>query len=285
MWPWADVFMSGETGNLLLSNLSAGPVGTGDALGKENVANIFKTVRADGVLIKPDAALVPVDSAYLAEAQKQPAPLVATTYTTQGDRRVVYAVVIDPPKTSGTPYTLSPADLGTDGSAYVYDYFTGEGQPLEKGKSCVGKVPPGGVAYLIIAPVGASGITFLGDRDKFVSLGRQRVASVDDQPGQLSAKLLLAACEDAITLHGYSHQKPAVTLQNGTADPGRLRHRQRPFHGGGSPCGFCAIEFRPRSGPHRGGGLRAWSRLIHAMLCDLMINRSSPGSAGEALEV
>ena len=220
IWPWADVFMSGEANNLLLSNLSAGPVGTGDALGKENAANILKTVRADGVLIKPDAALVPVDSAYIAEAQKQSAPLVATTYTDQGNgRRAVYAVVLDPPKTSGTSFTLSPADLGTDGSAYVYDYFSGEGQRLEKGKSYVGKVPAGGVAYLVAAPVGASGIAFLGDRDKFVSLGRQRVVSVDDQSGQLSAKLLLATGEDAVTLHGYSPQKPAVTVQNGTAGP------------------------------------------------------------------
>ena len=218
MWPWADVFMSGETNNLLLSNLSAGPVGTGDALGKENAANILKTVRADGVIIKPDAALLPVDSAYLAEAQKQPAPLVATTYTDLGGQRVVYAVVIDPPKTTGASYTLSSADLGTAGNVYVYDYFAGEGQFLEKGKSYVGKVPAGSVAYLVAAPVGASGVTFLGDRDKFVSLGRQRVAALDDRPDGLKAKLLLARGEDSVTLHGYCRQRPVVTVQNGIAD-------------------------------------------------------------------
>ena len=59
IWPWSDVFMSGETNNLLISNLSAGPVGTGDEIGKENRANILKAIRADGVIIKPDTAVVP----------------------------------------------------------------------------------------------------------------------------------------------------------------------------------------------------------------------------------
>ena len=219
IWPWTDVFMSGETNNLLLSNLSAGPVGTGDALGKENTANILKTARADGVLIKPDAALVPVDSAYIAEAQKQAMPLASTTYTEQSGRRVIYAVVLDPPGMSGASFKLNPADLGTDGLAFVYDDFSGEGQPLEQGKSYVGKVPPGGVAYLVVVPVGASGIAFMGDHDKFVSLGRQRVASVDDQTDHLAAKLLLARGEDTVTLHGFSHHAPSVKVVNGTADP------------------------------------------------------------------
>ena len=220
IWPWTDVFMSGETNNLLLSNLSAGPVGTGDALGKENAGNILKTVRADGVLIKPDAPLVPVDSAYLAEARKQVAPLVATTYTAQGNKRVIYAVVLDPPGSSGTSFTLTPADLGTGGGgAFVYDYFAGAGQPLEPGKSYVGKVPPGGVVYLIVVPAGASGVVLLGDSGKFVSLGRQRVASIDDEPDGLAARLLFARGEDTVTLHGYSRRIPTLKLVDGTADP------------------------------------------------------------------
>ena len=36
--PWADVYMSDETGNVLLSTLSAGPVGIGDAIGAEDKA-------------------------------------------------------------------------------------------------------------------------------------------------------------------------------------------------------------------------------------------------------
>lgn len=62
--PWSDVFMSSESDNLLLSTLSAGMVGVGDALGTENTVNLLQTVRPDGVIVKPDAPIVPIDSMY-----------------------------------------------------------------------------------------------------------------------------------------------------------------------------------------------------------------------------
>ncbi|MCL5670744.1 MAG: hypothetical protein M1423_05525, partial [Acidobacteria bacterium] len=65
-WPWTDVYDSYETDNLLLGVLSAGPVGTGDALGAENRDNILKAVRADGVIVKPDVPITPLDRMYVA---------------------------------------------------------------------------------------------------------------------------------------------------------------------------------------------------------------------------
>ncbi|MEV7090455.1 CBM35 domain-containing protein [Streptomyces sp. NPDC093085] len=78
-WPWVDVFMSGETDNLLLATLSAGPVGVGDALGKVDAANLAKVARPDGVLVKPDIPIVPTDATYLGEAAGKMPPMVATT--------------------------------------------------------------------------------------------------------------------------------------------------------------------------------------------------------------
>ncbi len=40
IWPWTDVFMSTETNNLLLANLSAGMVGVGDAIGSRRTGKI-----------------------------------------------------------------------------------------------------------------------------------------------------------------------------------------------------------------------------------------------------
>ena len=68
VWPWADVFMSTERNNLLLATLSAGIVGIGDPLGAEDAANLRRVMRADAVLVKPDAPLVPTDESMLAEA-------------------------------------------------------------------------------------------------------------------------------------------------------------------------------------------------------------------------
>src|SRR5207237_9509690 len=68
VWPWADVFMSTERDNLLLADLSAGVVGTGDALGAEDAGNLRRVMRNDAVLVKPDVPLVPTDESVLAEA-------------------------------------------------------------------------------------------------------------------------------------------------------------------------------------------------------------------------
>ena len=63
IWPWSDVFESSETNNFLLATLSGGPVGVGDPIGKEDKANIFKSVRADGVIVKPDVPCMPLTNA------------------------------------------------------------------------------------------------------------------------------------------------------------------------------------------------------------------------------
>ena len=81
IWPWTDPYMTSETGNILLSDLSAGMVGFGDPMGKEDQTNIFRAVRKDGVIVKPDVPIVPVDSAYIAEANGENRALVASTYT------------------------------------------------------------------------------------------------------------------------------------------------------------------------------------------------------------
>ncbi len=61
----------------------------------------------------------------------------------------------------------------------------------------------------MLVPVGASGIAFLGDRHQFVSLGKQRIASVTDT-GLVDAKVSFAAGETSRTLFGYSPQPVVV---------------------------------------------------------------------------
>src|SRR5581483_8196192 len=48
-WPFTDVFRSGETNNLLLATLSAGPLAIGDKLGEVDAENLHKAGRRDGV--------------------------------------------------------------------------------------------------------------------------------------------------------------------------------------------------------------------------------------------
>ncbi|MBY8880095.1 CBM35 domain-containing protein [Actinacidiphila acidipaludis] len=85
IWPWVDVFMSGELNNLLLATLSAGPVGVGDSLGKIDAGHLFQAVRPDGIIVKPDVPVVPTDATYVGEgAGRMPAMVAATHVAHQG---------------------------------------------------------------------------------------------------------------------------------------------------------------------------------------------------------
>jgi hypothetical protein len=83
-WPWVDVFMSNEIDNLLLATLSAGIVGVGDPIGQESRSALMQSVLPDGVIVKPDSPIVPLDQTYLGEAAGTMPPMVASTFTQHG---------------------------------------------------------------------------------------------------------------------------------------------------------------------------------------------------------
>lgn len=131
-WPWVDVFMSTEINNLLLSTLSAGPVGVGDGIGQQSAANIFQSVRPDGVIVKPDVPIVPTDATYLAEAASDgPAELpvmTASTYVQHGGQR--YGYVFSYARQTPAPKQIFQAEDATLSGAIVGDSnsgYTGSG--------------------------------------------------------------------------------------------------------------------------------------------------------------
>jgi hypothetical protein len=69
-----------------------------------------------------------------------------------------------------------------------------------------------------VVPVGRSGIAFLGDRDKLVTLGRQRIAQLRDD-GAVTVTVQFARGERGVTLRGYAPRQPALRVLSGT---GRL---------------------------------------------------------------
>ena len=117
IWPWADVYYSTEEANVLLSTLSAGPVGIGDAMGSETTSNIFKAVRADGVIVKPDVPIIPTDRSYIADAREENAPLIASTHTQRGVTRTEYVFAFNRPKAPASEVQFAPADFGFAGPA------------------------------------------------------------------------------------------------------------------------------------------------------------------------
>jgi hypothetical protein len=216
VWPWSDVFMSTERDNLLLSDLSGGVVGIGDALGAENVDNLRHVMRADAVLVKPDAPLAPTDASVIAEAsQGGGSPMVAWTHSDHGSLRGLYVFAYS--RANGPQaVTVSPTALGISDATYVYDYFAGTGQLLGPGAAFNAAVSDG--SYFVVAPVGPSGIALLGDQGEFATLGQKRISQLSDD-GTVHVSVEAAAGEQSLTLFGYAPSAPAVAVAGGSADP------------------------------------------------------------------
>jgi hypothetical protein len=217
IWPWSDVFKSSETNNFLLATLSAGPVGVGDAIGKENKANIFKSVRADGVIVKPDVPCVPLDQCYVTDATKGGEPLLASTYTDHDGLRTSYVFVFNRNHTETRTAQFTPSELGYTGKVCIYDDASDAVTQLKSDKRFKVSLLPNGVRSYLVAPVGQSGIAFFGDSGKFVSTGKQRISQIKDEPDKLTATVFFASSEKTVELHGHAGLKPSVIVRNGTA--------------------------------------------------------------------
>lgn len=215
IWPWADVFMSTETNNLLLANLSAGMVGVGDAIGAESGKNLQQVARPDGVLVKPDEPLVPLDEVYIAEANGHKFPMVAWTFSDHGPLRTAYVFAYNRQETN-VEAGFTPASLGSKGKICVLNARSGIAQNQSAEKRFAFIVNPEETAYYIVAPIGQSGLAFFGDEGKYVSNGHQRIAALDDEPHGLTAIITFAAGEKSVRLFGYAPHIPKVTAQSGS---------------------------------------------------------------------
>lgn len=215
IWPWSDAFFSTERDNLILSTLSAGPVGVGDAPQAASAANLLSAARPDSVLVRPDTSIVPIDSSFVNEAAGTGQPMIAAASTVDGN--VLRAAYVFTYKTgTGTTATFAPKVLGFSGPVVIYDVFASTAV-RQDASSAYSHDVSSGPAYLIIVPVGTSGIGFLGDLGKYVSLGRQRISSVSDD-GAVHVGVAFAAAETAVTLRGHAPSIPNVAASLGSAE-------------------------------------------------------------------
>ncbi len=209
IWPWCDVFKSGETGNMIVSVLSAGPVGTGDAIGKEDKKNIMMACRNDGVLVKPDVPLLPLDQDYMQTAMKESKPVLAFTYTTHANVKTGYLFAFEDKKTVQSDFQFQPATLGFTGKVIVFNPANKKYEVLLAGNTFSATIPSEKYVYYIIAPVTAQGIAFLGDENKIAATGKKRIAAIKTSEHDLEVKVLVAKGEKEIILQGY-YQHPFI---------------------------------------------------------------------------
>jgi hypothetical protein len=226
-WPWTDVFMSTETSNLLLSVLSGASVGVGDAIGGLDRKNLKRVVRADGVIVKPDDSITPLDSAYLDAANKRDSPIVASAHTRHSGAVTSYVFAFAQSGKERTA-TISPAALGYGTPVFAYNYFSRRGVYLQPEQAVTFAVPDEGV-YWIVVPVGRSGVGFLGDAGKFVPDGKARVAALQNAKA-LVARILFARGEKRLRLIGFALASPKVRAKNGVVDHVIYDRKSRLFH-------------------------------------------------------
>ncbi|HEV2271584.1 MAG TPA: hypothetical protein VGR92_19205 [Steroidobacteraceae bacterium] len=209
LWPWSDVFMSGELPQLILATLSAGPVGVGDALGQIDASNLKGAMRPDSVLLKPDVPAEPIDASFIADAESLNAPMVAATHS--GDEVEVFAY---PRADSERQATVSLRQLGIRGAAYEWDWVRRTGRRIPAGGSFAMTFQDGW-AYAVVTPVARDGIGMLGDTDEIVPLARERFATVTNATNA-RVTIAYAAGEDAATLTGYATSRPSVRAVRGS---------------------------------------------------------------------
>jgi hypothetical protein len=214
IWPWCDVFKSAETSNMILAVLSAGPVGTGDSMGRESKANILRAARPDGVIVKPDEAAVPTDATYLDQASGGHRPFTATTYT---DHHGIVTRYLFTLSNSGEPFISNAKDFGLSVPGTVYLIAGGAVYRLEGEGPLVKRPPQPNFSYAMFAPQLPCGITILGDLSKFVPTGKQRIADIDSKPDSVTIKVSFAKGEGEVQIDGVSPNPPTVTALQGAA--------------------------------------------------------------------
>ena len=215
IWPWADNANSQDVNAILLQTLSAGPVGFGDELGKESKQNLLQAARTDGVIVKPDAPLVPIDAAYLDGALGRHKPTLGYTHTEHAGITTAYLFAFAAKPEDHGPVQFQAHDVGLSGAMVVYDYFAHRFTLVPAGDSFHGELGGDHASFYICATPGKSGIAFLGDRDKFVGTGRMRIASIADSAKQLETDVIFARDESELTLHVHAGFEPRVTAQGG----------------------------------------------------------------------
>jgi len=215
VWPFTDNFNSTETTHMLIATLSAGPVGVGDPVGKLSAANLLRSVRQDGVIVKPDVPLTPTDSSYWSMSHGVDTPQINSTYSDFGGLRTHYVFAY----TQGTNSQagLSPSDFGAAGPVYLYDYFARKGQVAEA-SDVIRKQIAGDALYLVAAPIGPSGLAILGDLDQFVPMGKKRIPAMSDD-GSVNLTIAFAKGEAVRAIHGYSPVWPASHATDGAIGP------------------------------------------------------------------
>jgi hypothetical protein len=142
-------------------------------------------------------------------------PQIAFAWSVFGALRTNYVFAFT--HGTNTNVEFSPTDLGMNAMVYVYDYFAGTGQLVDPSEVIQRQIS-GDALYLVLAPVGPSGIAIVGDTDQFVTMGKKRVTGFTDF-GSARVAVTFADGETSRVITGYSPVAPIVLALEGSIGP------------------------------------------------------------------
>ena len=215
LWPWADVTTSAMTNCLLLQALSAGPVGVGDEIGAENVGNLQERrhgrrhARQAGQPDRPHRRDLPERRG----RRRRRDGGRDHEHSRLDDRRVRLRVLAFQQRERRR--FLRAVRSGRDRNGLRLQLLRQHRHHGRRQRQLTTSQVGYDGSYFLVVPVGASGIGFLGDAGKFVSLGSQRISSLSDN-GTLKATVKFAAGDGPVTLHGYSPKAVTATATGGS---------------------------------------------------------------------
>lgn len=222
IWPWSDVFKSSEMNNMIVSVLSGGPVGTGDAIGLEDKNTIMMACRTDGVIVKPDIPMLPLDKNYVQMAKQEHKPVLAHTYTVHDKVKTSYVFAFRDDSTYVNDFNFSLQDINIRSKSVLYN-------PLKKTIQVIGtkdvfhaELPEEKFSFYIVAPINRSGIAFLGDVGKITATGKKRITRIADSGNDMQVDVVFAKGETSVTLQGYA--EPSVSANKGKVIQDKTTH-------------------------------------------------------------
>lgn len=214
--PFKDVFASGGEHaevEALLSALSTGPVGLGDAIDTTDPSVVAPTCRADGTIIRPDVPIAAVDACFREHAVARPVPLVAECHTDHAAGR--WTQVFCANTYRGEETVTGPVDLGPawpTALSMAVDLRTGD--VFEPTRDWSATLEPGGWSHHLLAPV-TDGIAVFGDISKHAPVGKTRISSIDPDNGGI--RLRVVGDGERITVSGWSDRPVEATVDDAPA--------------------------------------------------------------------
>ena len=185
--------------NMAVANLLGGEIELGHRIGECDFDLVRKTYReGDGLVLKPDRPLVPLDRCYLEGCA------AAYAESTRKGQRWFYVLSLP---AAGYLASFSVSDLGARGRWVIYNYDT-QAASLVDSSTSYNLHSDSKHEYFIVAPVLGNGMAVIGDTAKFVTMADMRIASVETEGDALRIAVISSATTNPVVT-GYSRQCPA----------------------------------------------------------------------------